>query len=92
MYVEVSCPRAASYEKVCEICAEALEMKCEDENTYLFELKLFWIDGTVVPNEPIGDRPWTLGEYLTVQTRNAAQMKLGGWFVDSFIVSGYPNL
>ena len=47
--MEVSCPMSSSYEELCEICAEALEIDCDD--THLFELRLFRIDGTVVPNQ-----------------------------------------
>lgn len=85
-YVEVSCPASSPYEELCEVCAEALEMDC-GEDAYMFELRLFRIDGTVVPNKPIGDRAWTISEYLNVQKRHAAQMKLGVGFVDSSIVS-----
>ena len=35
----------------------------------------------------IGDREWTIAEYLRAQKNHAAQMKLGVGFVDSFIVS-----
>lgn len=86
-YVEVSCPSSASYEELCEICADAMDMDCEEEDAYLYELRLFRIDGTVVPNKPIGDHPWTISEYLRVQKKHAAQMKLGVGFVDRIIVS-----
>ena len=86
-YVEVSCPASSSYEELCELCAEALEMDSAEDDAYLFELRLFRIDGTVVPNKPIADHPWTVAEYLRAQKRHAAQMKFGVGFVDSFLVS-----
>ena len=43
-YVEVSCPASSSYEDLCEVCAEALEMDC-GEDAYMIELRLFRIDG-----------------------------------------------
>ena len=90
-YIEVSCPSNATYDELCEVCAEALEMECELGDEYLYELKMFRIDGTIVPNKSIGDHTWTIGEYLRAHKRNAAQMKLGVRFVDSFIVSTFPT-
>ena len=90
-YVEVSCPSSASYEELCEICADALDIDLEEDDSYMYELRLFRIDGTEVPNKPIGDRPWTISEYLRVQKRHAAQMKLSIGFVDSLIVSFVYN-
>jgi hypothetical protein len=59
-YVEVSCPSSASYKELCDICADALDVDLEEDDAYMHaymhELMLFRIDGTVVPNKPIGDR------------------------------------
>ena len=85
-YVEVSCPTDATYYDFCELSAEALELDSGEE-TQMLELQIFRIDGTIVPNKNIYGRPWTIGDYLGIQKRNAAQMKLGIGFVDSFLVS-----
>lgn len=85
-YVEVSCPSNATYYDICELSAEALEMDSGEE-TQMLELQIFRVDGTIVPNKRISGHAWTIGEYLKLQGRNAAQMKLGVDFVDSFPVS-----
>lgn len=79
-YIEVICTSTATYEELCEICVEALEMECEVDDEHFYDLKLFRIDGTIVPNKTIGGRSWTIGEYLRAHKRNAAQMKLGVGF------------
>ena len=85
-YVEVSFPTDALYADVCELAAEGLDMDGGDT------LQLFRIDGTVVPNKDICGHPWTIGEYLRVQKRNAAQMKLGIGFVGSLMVRYYYKI
>ena len=66
-YVEVSCLSSASYEELCETCADALDMDFEGDDSYLYDLRMSQTDGTMVPNKPIGDHPWTISEYLRVQ-------------------------
>ena len=43
-YVEVSCPSSASYEELCEICANALDMDSEGDDAYMYELT--WLGRT----------------------------------------------
>ena len=55
-------------------------MEEDEEEEEEARQSLFRIDGTVVPNIPIGNNPWTVARYLKSLRKSPGQLKLGAGF------------
>ncbi len=73
-YTEVAVNRDASYDEVTLEAAEILDLSEGEEED---ELTLFRVDGTIIPNRPIGDVPWSVRQYLSTLGSTGTQLKFG---------------
>ena len=79
-YVEVRVPKAASYSYVVSCALEVLDAEEDEEEKGEGKPSMFRIDGTIVPDSPIDDLPWTITRYLKSLRKSAGQIKLGVGF------------
>lgn len=78
-YVEVRVAKMASYSQVVSNALEILDVEEEEEEGEA-KPSIFRIDGTMVPDSPINDLPWTVTRYLKSLQKSAGQLKLGVGF------------
>ena len=78
-YVEVRVPKSATYSELVGQAMKALDVE-EDEEEGEGRPSMFMIDGTVVPDCPINNLPWTVTRYLKSLRRSPGQLKLGVGF------------
>lgn len=79
-YIEVRVSKTSSHQQVVSQAIEVLELEEEDDENEDGEPRIFCIDGTVVPDCPIEELPWTPSRYLKSLRNTAGQVKLGVGF------------
>ena len=70
-------PKTASYGQVVSEAIRVPDLEEEEEEKGEGDPSVFRIDGTVVPDSPINDMPWTLARYLKSLHKTAGQLRLG---------------
>ena len=71
-FVEVRVKHNASYDEVTAAAKDGLGLPCQEG-----VLRLFRVDGTVILDGDIADKPWTIGTYLKSMKKATSQLKLG---------------
>ena len=79
-YIEVCVPKTASYSQLVNHALEVFDVKEDEEEEGEPKTSMFRIDGTVVPECPIYDLPWTVARYLKSMKKTARQLKPGAGF------------
>ena len=79
-YVEVRVPKTASYSQVVSHALEVLDVEEDEEDEGEAKPCMFRIDGTMVPDSPVNNLPWTVARYLKSLRKSAGQLKLGVGF------------
>jgi hypothetical protein len=79
-YVEVRVPKTASYAQVVSLALEVLDVEEDEEDEGEAKPSMFRIDGTMVPDSPVNNLPWTVTRYLKSLRKSAGQLKLGVGF------------